>query len=194
VINALKMLPQTSLIVNKFYLAKIDPKHCSACETYIEAEANLLDMLRRVGFPEPEGHKQIVLGRPMGSTTPDFFFSWDEDPDTGVCIYLDGMRRHIHGNPETRARDLQIRAELRARNYEVIKIPYGNLRHCFNTRARRAGIHDHLIMKITGHMTREMFERYDAVDEMDIIYAAEKLEKCSESAARDNSECIISFL
>ncbi len=64
---------------------------------------------------------------------------------------------------------------------------FHDLRHCFNTRARRAGIHDHLIMKITGHKTREMFRRYDTVDEMDIICAIEKLEKCSESAARKNS-------
>ena len=62
-----------------------------------------------------------------------------------------------------------------------------NLRHCFNTNARKAGIHDHVIMAITGHTTLEMFERYDTVDEEDILDAMKKLEeKCSETAAREN--------
>jgi len=64
---------------------------------------------------------------------------------------------------------------------------FHDLRHCFNTRARKAGIHDHVIMAITGHTTLEMFERYDTVDEEDILKAAEILEeKCSENAAQEN--------
>lgn len=54
------------------------------------------------------------------------------------------------------------------------EIPYGrfvkngfvfhDLRHTFNTNMRKAGIHESVIMKITGHSTREMFDRYNTVD------------------------------
>ena len=33
------------------------------------------------------------------------------------------------------------------------------LRHSFNTRMRKAGVAESVIMKITGHSTREMFDR-----------------------------------
>ncbi|NEP19853.1 MAG: hypothetical protein F6J97_23695 [Leptolyngbya sp. SIO4C1] len=58
---------------------------------------------------------------------PDFFF---EDPDErteGICIYLDGMSKALHGNPDTRKRDQAIREELRNEGYEVIEIPVGDL-------------------------------------------------------------------
>ena len=57
---------------------------------------------------------------------------------------------------------------------EKVCIPYGrnvkdgitfhDLRHTFNTNMRKAGIHDSVIMEITGHTTREMFDRYNTVD------------------------------
>ncbi len=92
-----------------------------------EAEALLRKMLHRAGFPEPEWHKQIDLGRPLGSTSPDCFFPGDDPDDPGVCIYLDGLSRHIHGNPETRQRDQRIREELRHRDYWVIEIAASHL-------------------------------------------------------------------
>lgn len=92
-----------------------------------QAESSLQNMLRRAGFPEPIAQKNIELGRPLGSTSPDFFYEDPDDPSGGVCIYLDGMSRHIHGNPEARRRDREIREELRNRGFEVLEIPYGNL-------------------------------------------------------------------
>lgn len=84
-------------------------------------------LLERAGFHSFLPQHPIDLGRPLGTTTPDFFF---EDPTghyQGVCIYLDGMSTHLHGNPQTQKRDRQIREELRARFYEVFEIPYGQL-------------------------------------------------------------------
>jgi integrase len=53
-------------------------------------------------------------------------------------------------------------------------IPYGrfvkdgfvfhDLRHTFNTYMRKAGVPESVIMTVTGHSTREMFDRYNTVD------------------------------
>ena len=56
-------------------------------------------------------------------------------------------------------------------------IPYGrftkggfifhDLRHSFNTYMRKAGVPESVIMEITGHSTREMFDRYNTIDHED---------------------------
>jgi integrase len=45
---------------------------------------------------------------------------------------------------------------------------FHDLRHCFNTYMRKAGVAESVIMKITGHSTREMFDRYNTVDKNDL--------------------------
>jgi hypothetical protein len=91
------------------------------------AESRLHAMLRRAGFPEPQAQYPIDLGKPLGTTTPDFYYEDPNDVFEGVCLYLDGMSRHIHGNKATQKRDRQIREELRSRDYKVFEIPYGDL-------------------------------------------------------------------
>jgi integrase len=69
---------------------------------------------------------------------------------------------------------------------EKAGIPYGrykkngfvfhDLRHTFNTNMRKAGVPESVIMKITGHSTREMFDRYNTVDDTDANDATTKLE------------------
>lgn len=86
------------------------------------AEALLGRMLERAGFPTPMRQHQIPLGHPLISTIPDCFWPGEDEEDPGVCIYLDGLSNHIHGNSASRSRDTAIRAELRSRNYEVIEI------------------------------------------------------------------------
>jgi len=41
---------------------------------------------------------------------------------------------------------------------------------------RKAGVPESVIMKITGHSTREMFLRYDSVDKDDKMQAVNKLD------------------
>ena len=92
-----------------------------------EAETILRGMLLRAGFPEPVWHHQLSLGKPLGTTTPDCFYPDPEDDEAGVCVYLDGLSEHIHGNPETHKQDQQIREQLRALGYEVIEIAASDL-------------------------------------------------------------------
>jgi hypothetical protein len=92
-----------------------------------EAESTLRALLQRAGFPTPIAQRVVQLGHPLGSTTPDFFFDDPADRLDGICIYLDGMSRHVHGNPATQRRDREIREELRNRGYEVFEIPFGHL-------------------------------------------------------------------
>ncbi len=95
-------------------------------------------MLQRAGFPDAIRHDQIQLGKPLGSTSPDCFFYGEDEEDPGTCVYLDGLREHIHGNDETREKDRVIREELRARHYWVLEIAANALydrekmRHFFN--------------------------------------------------------------
>jgi integrase len=49
-------------------------------------------------------------------------------------------------------------------------------RHTFNTNMRRAGVAESVIMAITGHSTREMFDRYNVVDSQDRTDAVNRLE------------------
>lgn len=53
---------------------------------------------------------------------------------------------------------------------------FHDLRHSFNTYMRKAGVPESVIMKITGHSTREMFDRYNRVDDEDTRQAVVKME------------------
>lgn len=61
---------------------------------------------------------------------------------------------------------------------------FHDLRHTFNTNMRKAGVAESVIMNITGHSTREMFDRYNTVDEDDIQKAIKKLEVFSAKGAQ----------
>ena len=88
-----------------------------------EAETRLRHLLRAAGFGEGIRGEQLRLSRALGSTTPDVIYrAEDHEPDEGVCIYLDGLSERLHGNPETAARDREIRTWLRNGGYEVIEI------------------------------------------------------------------------
>ena len=88
-----------------------------------EAERNLRALLNAAGFEDGERGKQLVLDRTIGTTTPDVFYRGpDHGEDEGVCIYVDGLSSHIHGNPRTAEKDRQIRDWLRNKGYEVIEI------------------------------------------------------------------------
>lgn len=72
------------------------------------------------------------------------------------------------------------------------KVPGGfvfhDLRHSFNTHMRKAGVPESVIMKITGHSTREMFERYNTVDLEDTKQAVSQLEVFFESSDQSSDQ------
>lgn len=95
-----------------------------------DAEAKLKHLLSAAGFATGSFQQQIRFQhefRPspnLSSTTPDVFFDPDpDDPDEmGICVYLDGMSNHIHGNAATAAKDNEIRSWLRSKGYNVLEI------------------------------------------------------------------------
>ena len=92
------------------------------------AEARFAAMLKRAGFPDPICQHPIDLGKPLGITVPDFFYDVPDDENCpGLCIYLDGMSRHLHGDPARAKNDRAIRDELRNNDYEVIEVIASNL-------------------------------------------------------------------
>jgi integrase len=56
-------------------------------------------------------------------------------------------------------------------------LTFHDLRHTFVTDMRKAGVPDKLIMKITGHSTREMFDRYNTITADEKSIANEQLTK-----------------
>jgi RAD3-like DEAD/DEAH box helicase/uncharacterized protein DUF1998/helicase-like protein len=103
------------------------PLHLGTGQPVNQAESSLRYMLERAGFHNARPQHAIDLGKPLGVTTPDFFFADVSERTDGICLYLDGMSQALHGNPATQTRDRAIREELRNRSYEVLEITYGQL-------------------------------------------------------------------
>jgi integrase len=55
-------------------------------------------------------------------------------------------------------------------------VVFHDLRQTFNTLMRKAGVAESVIMSITGHSTREMFDRYNTIDENDTRLAISKFQ------------------
>jgi integrase len=53
---------------------------------------------------------------------------------------------------------------------------FHDLRHTFNTYMRKAAVEESVIMAITGHATREMFDRYNTIDAEDTHQAMRQFE------------------
>lgn len=93
-----------------------------------EAERRLLYLLLQAGFPQGIRGKQLLLDRAIGTTTPDVIYrAAGHDEEEGVCIYLDGLSGHLHGNAKTSEQDQRIRNWLRAHGFEVLEIAVSDL-------------------------------------------------------------------
>jgi integrase len=78
------------------------------------------------------------------------------------------------------------------------KIPFGrnqengftlhDLRHTFNTNMRKAGVPEIVIMSMTGHSTREMFLRYDTVDQTDTRKAVNQFSDFLKNVSQNVSQ------
>lgn len=88
----------------------------------LDRNAHFKRFLGEAGLPAPICQHRIDLGAGYGGTIPDFFYAGQDDDEPGICIYLDGMAGHIHGNPEQAEKDRAIRAKLGSLGYEVIVV------------------------------------------------------------------------
>lgn len=107
--------------------------------------------------------------------------------------YLSAIPRAIHdrhvfqykGRPFTdmRAalRDACKKAKVTYGRFEKDGFIFHDLRHTFNTNMRKAGVAESVIMAITGHSTREMFDRYNVIDSDDTHRAVHQLGGVLES-------------
>jgi integrase len=59
----------------------------------------------------------------------------------------------------------------------ITNFRFDNLRHTFNTNMRKAGVDQSVIMKLTGHKTPSLFQRYNTVDLAGAKDAYQKLEQ-----------------
>lgn len=89
-------------------------------------EQQLVALLKAAGMPAFETERPIPLSGGI-ITRPDVYFDAPNEQYEGVCVYLDGMSGHLHGNAQTAANDRQIRQELLNTDYEVIEIQYQEL-------------------------------------------------------------------
>jgi hypothetical protein len=89
-------------------------------------EQQLAAMLKAAGLGSFKTEEPITLSGGI-TTRPDVYFHAPNDQFEGVCVYLDGMSEHLHGNSQTAAKDRQIRNELQNTDYEVVAIQYQEL-------------------------------------------------------------------
>jgi integrase len=59
---------------------------------------------------------------------------------------------------------------------EIEGLWFHDLRRSFVTNARRRGVGESVVMKVTGHKTRAVFDRYNVIDDSDIQAAARCIE------------------
>lgn len=78
---------------------------------------------------------------------------------------------------------------------------FHDLRRTFNTNMRKAGVAESVIMAVTGHSTREMFDRYNTVDVEDTRGAVNRLQEyvsnvdqTVDQAAKDVLQYLWKFL
>lgn len=113
----------TDCLVEVYPIPENLPKTLSTAgqsQTWIESRFK--QFLSEAGLPAPLCQHHIDLGAGFGGTIPDFFYGGEDEEEKGICIYLDGMAGHIHGNPEQAEKDSAIRAKLDNLGYDVVVV------------------------------------------------------------------------
>jgi integrase len=105
---------------------------------------------------------------------------------------LHGLPRDIRSdyvfvNPETGAAWNDIRKMWRraCKAAGLTGVWFHDLRRSFITNARRRGIPESVVMKMSGHKTRAVFERYNIVEEEDLRVAIRRLEAGAKAELGD---------
>ena len=88
------------------------------------------------------------------------------------------------GKPLKKVKKAFINACLKA---GIVNFRFHDLRHTFNTNMRKAGVDHSVIMKLTGHKTPSMFQRYNTVDVDDAKLAYHRLEELLSQEQAQNA-------
>src|SRR5690606_8908056 len=78
-------------------LGPVLPDESLAQEPGNPPEQQLVALLKAAGMPMFETERPIQLSGGV-TTRPDVYFHEPNGQYAGVCIYLDGMSEHLHGN------------------------------------------------------------------------------------------------
>jgi integrase len=79
------------------------------------------------------------------------------------------------GDIETAMETACTKAKIKYGRFKKGGFTFHDLRHTFNTNMRKAGVAESVIMAITGHSTRAMFDRYNTIDGTDRDKAIDQL-------------------
>ena len=136
-----------------------------------------------------EGHIQLLKGKatkdggeknqggrkiPLNSELMEMFRGMPHGlPGVPVFTYCGKTIEYIRKSLQTACK----RAGIPYGYHEPNGFTFHDLRHTFVTSMRRAGVHDSVIMAITGHKTLAMFHRYNSVSQEEIKVAVEALAK-----------------
>jgi hypothetical protein len=89
-------------------------------KTDSNAEQEFLSILEKYGFPNPTDLQYKIDLMNGEYTFADFAYN-DELPSKTVLIFVDGLSKKIHGNPEAQLKDKLKRVKLRMKGYNVIE-------------------------------------------------------------------------
>ncbi len=94
---------------------------------------------------------------------------------------------HVFLNPETgkRWRDVRTLFGRACRLAGIEGLWFHDLRRSFVTNARRRGIPESVVMRMSGHRTRAVFDRYNIISETDLVEALGRLEAGQQAELAD---------
>ena len=100
-----------------------------------------------------------------------------------------GASEYVFANPRTGRPYSEVKTALKRACDKVglVGFWFHDLRRCFITNARKRGIPESVIMRISGHKSRNVFERYNVIDEADLWEAVRKIENGREKEDGDNT-------
>ncbi|HKA89437.1 MAG TPA: tyrosine-type recombinase/integrase [Haliangiales bacterium] len=96
---------------------------------------------------------------------------------------------HVFLNPKTGKpwRDVRTMFRRACRDAGIHGLWFHDLRRSFVTNARRRGIPESVVMRMSGHRTRAVFDRYNIISETDLVEALGRLEAGQRAELRQDS-------